>query len=72
MLRMQEIAFPGFEFQKFSGGGACPRTPLDFMVPPNFRIMLQSDFFLDPPLVTSVYQGYVAAINSRLALGTRL
>jgi hypothetical protein len=33
------------------GGGACPRTPLDFVVPPNFRIMLQSDFLLDPPLV---------------------
>ena len=27
MLRMQEIAFPGFKFQKFPGGG-CPRTPL--------------------------------------------
>ena len=27
MLRMQEMAFPGFKFQKFSGGG-CPRTPL--------------------------------------------
>ena len=23
MLRMQEMAFPGFKFQKFSGGG-CP------------------------------------------------
>jgi hypothetical protein len=49
MLRMQEMAFPGFKFQKFSGG-ACPLTPLEFVVPPNFRIMLQSDFKLDPPL----------------------
>ena len=50
MLRMQEMAFPGFKFQKFSGG-ACPLTPLEFVVPPNFRIMLQSDFKLDPPLI---------------------
>ena len=27
MLKMLEMAFPGFKFQKFSGGG-CPRTPL--------------------------------------------
>ena len=27
MLRMQEMAFPDFKFQKFSGG-ECPRTPL--------------------------------------------
>ena len=26
MLRMQEMAFPGFKFQKFSGGG-CPGPP---------------------------------------------
>ena len=25
--------------------------PLDFLVPPNSRIMLQSDFLLDPPLL---------------------
>ena len=29
MLRMQEMAFPGFKFQKFSDGG-CPQTPLGF------------------------------------------
>jgi hypothetical protein len=27
MLRMQEMAFPGFKFQKFSGG-VYPQTPL--------------------------------------------
>ena len=27
MLKMQEIAFPGFKFQTFSGG-VCPQTPL--------------------------------------------
>ena len=53
MLRMQEIAFPGFKFQKFSGV-ACPQTPLEFVVPPNFRIMLQSDFKLDRPLSSSI------------------
>ena len=26
MLKMVEMAFPGFKFLKFSGGG-CPRTP---------------------------------------------
>ena len=39
MLRMQEMAFPGFKFQKFSGGG-CPRTPLLAFG----RILLRSDF----------------------------
>jgi hypothetical protein len=24
--------------------GACPQTPLDYVVPPHFGIMLQSDF----------------------------
>jgi hypothetical protein len=28
MLRMQEIAFPGFKFQTFSGG-VCPQTSLE-------------------------------------------
>ena len=27
MLRMQEMAFPGFKFQKFSGG-IYPQTPI--------------------------------------------
>jgi hypothetical protein len=27
MLRMQEMAFPGFKFQKFSGG-LCPQTSI--------------------------------------------
>ena len=49
MLRMQEMAFPGFKFQKFSRV-ACLQNPLDVLVPPNSRIMLQSDFWLDPPL----------------------
>ena len=44
MLRMQEMAFLGFTFQKFFGG-AYPRTPLDYMVPPNFRVMLRSQIF---------------------------
>ena len=40
MLRMQEMAFPRFKFQKFSG-------------PPNYgrySRMIRSDFSLDPPL----------------------
>jgi hypothetical protein len=31
MLRMQEIEFPGFKFQTFSGG-ICPQTPLGIHV----------------------------------------
>jgi hypothetical protein len=27
MLRMQQMAFPGFKFKKFSAG-VCPQTPL--------------------------------------------
>jgi hypothetical protein len=45
---MQEIAFPGFKFQKFSGGGMHPD-------PPSYAMslkMLRSDFWLDPPLKT--------------------
>ena len=41
---MQEMAFPGFKFQKFCGG-ACPRTPLAL------RVLEQRSLFnLDPPL----------------------
>ena len=45
MLRMQEMAFPRFKFQKFSGGGMPG--------PPNYVTysrMIRSDFSLDPPL----------------------
>ena len=40
------MPFPGFKFQKFSRG-ACPRTPPSYA---GHRILLQSDFKLDPPL----------------------
>ena len=31
MLRMQEMTFPGFKFQKFSGGVLPEKTPPPFM-----------------------------------------
>ena len=44
------MSFPGFEFQKFSRGGGGGHAP----GPPSYagpRILLQSDFKLDPPLL---------------------
>ena len=40
MLRMQEMAFPGFKFQKFSGGGCC----CHWCCPPDPPTGLRSDF----------------------------
>jgi ABC-type Mn2+/Zn2+ transport system ATPase subunit len=47
---MQEMVFPGFKFQKFSGG-ACPRTPLALRV-----LQPRSLFNLDPPLLSIACQ----------------
>jgi hypothetical protein len=42
--RTQEMAFPGFKFQK-----SCPPDPPSYARP---RSMIRSDFKLDPPLIT--------------------
>ena len=57
MLRMQEMAFLGFKFQKFSGGG-CPRTPL-LRVAYGHACGLRPQCYgrilwLDPPLLTHI------------------
>ena len=44
------MPFPGFKFQKFSGG--MPPDPPSYAGP---RILLQSDFKLDPPLYKLQY-----------------
>ena len=67
MLRMQEMAFPGFKFQKFSGGG-CPRTPL-LGVAYGHACGLRPQCYgrilwLDPPLPTVMYMhGVVVRIE---------
>ena len=46
MLGTQKMAFPGFKFQKFSGG-ECPRTPL---IMRGFGVRHGQGFRLDPRL----------------------
>ena len=50
------MAFPGFKFQKFSGG-ECPRTPL---IMRGFGVRHGQGFRLDPRLDQSVDNVHVA------------
>ena len=52
MLKMQEMAFPGFKFQKFSGGDA-PGPPYRAWPPATPVLQCYGQFTtLDPPLVS--------------------
>ena len=51
VFRTSEMPFPGFKFQKFSGG--LTLNPPSY---PARRILLQSDFKLDSPLQLTSYR----------------